>query len=70
MLRKDEYKLTYFFGKDAMYSKLNGEPYYELYNLEEDPEELENLYHPDDRVSKEMFDGMITKAREMKIYPD
>jgi arylsulfatase A-like enzyme len=70
MLRKDEYKLTYFFGKDAMYSKLNGEPYYELYNLEEDPEELENLYHPDDRVSKEMFDEMITKAREMKIYPD
>lgn len=69
MLRKDEYKLTYLFGNDAMYSKLNGKPYYELYNLEEDPEELTNLYHPDDRVSKEMFDEMITKAREMQVSP-
>jgi arylsulfatase A-like enzyme len=70
MLRKDAYKLAYFFGNDAIYDRFRGKPYYELYHVEEDPEEMENLYHPDDSVSKELFDEMITKMREMRVFPD
>lgn len=43
MLRKGNYKLTYFFGTHKKYEDLNGNEKFELYNLQNDPEELDNL---------------------------
>lgn len=67
MLKKNGYKLTYCFGNDAIYQQLNGEPLFELFNLEEDPEEMENLYHPEDKISKELVEEMTTKMRQKEV---
>ncbi|NIW45510.1 MAG: sulfatase-like hydrolase/transferase [Gammaproteobacteria bacterium] len=67
MLLKNAYKLTYMFGDKKSYQHLNGQPLFELFNLEQDPEEMENLYHPEDKISKELFEEMTTKMVEKEI---
>ncbi len=51
MLRKGPYKFTQYYG----YKQLPGnQPYFELYNLEQDPEELENLENKETDLLQEM----------------
>jgi arylsulfatase A-like enzyme len=59
MAIKDQLKLIYYFG----YDKLK-EPLVELFDIENDPEELENLYHPDSITAKNLLDELITKIEE------
>ena len=70
MLRKGPLKFTFAYGDTYQYKQLNGEPLFELFNLEEDPEEMENLYHPDDNLSQELLDEIKTKMSEMKVLPE
>jgi arylsulfatase A-like enzyme len=63
MLIKEGYKLTYYFG----YPELGGEELYELYDLDEDPQELNNLYSPENATSKELVEELkqaIARADE------
>jgi len=63
MLIKDGYKLIYYFG----YPELQGGELYELYNLDDDPQELVNLYSPDKPTSKDLVHELkqaITRADE------
>lgn len=59
MVRKGNYKLTYFFGNKKRYKKLNGEELFELYDLKNDPEELDNLYEKQPQTAQQMRETMF-----------
>jgi arylsulfatase A-like enzyme len=51
MMRKGPYKFTQYYGYDQL---PDGKPFFELFNLEEDPEELVNLAGKEEDILKEM----------------
>jgi arylsulfatase A-like enzyme len=61
MLVKDNYKLTYYVGYDQL---PGGEPFFELYDLAEDPEEVRNLYREHPRQASQMADELLQKLEE------
>jgi arylsulfatase A-like enzyme len=67
MLRKGDYKLTYFFGDQKKYTALIGKEFFELYNLENDPEELENLYNKEPGIAATLTDKLIAKLEEKEV---
>lgn len=60
-LVKDGYKLMHYSG----YEKLGGQLYYELYDLNNDPEELTNLYDPNLPLFKELNAELLAKLDEV-----
>ena len=67
MLQKGPYKFTQYYG----YKQLpNNQPYYELYNLEEDPEELENLVEKEINVAKDLRNELDEKIFEKDLAQD
>jgi arylsulfatase A-like enzyme len=60
-LLKENYKLMYFFG----YEGLNGEERIELYNLQNDPEELNNLKSTKPETRNELFAELKAKLAEV-----
>lgn len=56
------YKLVQFFGYDTL---SRGESYFELYNLENDPDELENLYTTETAIAREMEEQLRQKLQEV-----
>jgi choline-sulfatase len=60
-LVKNEHKLMYFFG----YDELGEEKRIELYDVENDPEELNNLYSVKRETAKEMLHELKTKLAEV-----
>jgi arylsulfatase A-like enzyme len=65
MLVQDDYKLTYFFGNEGKYEPLNGEAFYELYDIKNDPEELENIFDQQPVLAETMLNSILS---EMKKY--
>ncbi len=62
MMLKGKYKLTYYFG----YKELERTgPLFELYDLENDPQEMTNLYDPQAKISRELRDEILAKVREV-----
>lgn len=61
MLVKDNHKLMYLKG----YEELQGEERIELYDLAEDPEELNNIYSAGSSIGRAMLDELKTKLSEM-----
>ena len=60
MIVKGQYKLTYYFG----YEKLNGRgPLIELYDIQKDPEELENLFETRSSITNELLDELLAKLQ-------
>ena len=57
---KEQYKLMYFFGHEGL---PGNEPLFELYDLENDPEEMNNLYSSKKSIADELFDELITKLK-------
>ena len=61
MIRKGPYKFTQYYG----YPQIpNGSSYFELYNIQEDPEELTNLVDTAPKIAEELrteLDAMIAK---------
>ena len=64
MMRKGDYKLTYNFGDTDRYSRLNGEPLIELFDVVNDPEELDNLYGKENALGQLLLDELIAKMKE------
>lgn len=63
MVIKEGYKLTHYFG----YPELEGEERYELYNLDDDPQELIDIYDPNNATAKDLVHELkqaIDKADE------
>ncbi len=60
-LRKENYKLMYFFG----YRELNGEERVELYDLDKDPEELNDLSRTKKEIRTELLHEMKAKLAEV-----
>lgn len=61
MVIKEEYKLVYYYG----YPKLDGSSeLFELYNVQDDPQELENLYSPTNTVFKQLRDALFEKLEQ------
>jgi arylsulfatase A-like enzyme len=61
MIRKGPYKFTQYFG----YKQLpNKKDYFELYNLEEDPEELDNLVDKETEIARELRSELDKKIAE------
>ena len=58
MLVRDQYKLIYYEGYDELPGK---QPYFELYDHQNDPQELQNLYQQQPKVSEELF--MVLQER-------
>ncbi len=61
-IRNGDYKLMYFFGYEEL--GIGGERI-ELYNIKEDPEELNNLYDAEKEIGQELLDELKTKLKEM-----
>lgn len=62
MMVKGQYKLHAYFG----YRKLpQGEPQYELYDLQNDPDELENLFSPSSSIAQDMLNELQKKIEEV-----
>jgi hypothetical protein len=61
MLVRGRNKITYYFGQ----SKLGRKPErLELYDIESDPEELQDLYAQEPRLAGELLDELKTKLAE------
>jgi arylsulfatase A-like enzyme len=67
MIRKGSYKLIYSFGTHAKYKRLNGQPLFELFDVESDPEELINLVEKEpklfEQLRAELFQAMDEKGQ-------
>jgi arylsulfatase A-like enzyme len=61
MIVKGKYKLTHYFGYDEL---PNGEPIIELFDLDNDPEELENLYLEKESLAKDLFHELESRMKE------
>jgi arylsulfatase A-like enzyme len=60
-LIKEQYKLMYFFG----YKELDGEERVELYDLNNDPDELNDLYTTKRETSGELLNELKAKIAEV-----
>jgi arylsulfatase A-like enzyme len=67
MLRKGQYKLIYHFGNQDLYAAFEGSELYELYDLERDPEEMNNLYETETKIAALMRKELIFKMRDMGV---
>lgn len=65
MMRAGRHKLIYSFGNDGYFEKLQGEPNYELFDLEADPEELDNLVESQPELFDTLFNELQAKLRQM-----
>ena len=70
MMRKGPFKLSYLFGNKKYYSKLDGNQYFELFDIEEDPEELINLFDRSDPVTRDLIDELNTKLSEKNLLSE
>jgi arylsulfatase A-like enzyme len=61
MLLKDDYKMVYYLGYDESPDE---KPYYELYHLQNDPEELENLVPKKPSIATAMLEEITEKLEE------
>jgi arylsulfatase A-like enzyme len=61
MIVKGKYKLSYYFGYEEL---PNGEPILELFDLENDPEELENLYLEKESIAQDLFNELKSRMEE------
>jgi arylsulfatase A-like enzyme len=67
MLRKGSHKLSFLFGKYKRYDNLENGKLLELYNVEDDPEELVNLYHPQFEPAISMRDEILAKIDQIGL---
>jgi arylsulfatase A-like enzyme len=61
MLLRDTHKLVYHLGYEGM---LKTDPFFELYDLKNDPEELENVYTQKSGVAAIMREELLEKLRQ------
>lgn len=61
MLIENRMKMMYYYGYDEF---KDSSEYIELYDLENDPEELNNLYHPDIPLARQMRDKIISRLEK------
>ena len=59
-MRKNGFKMIYYKG----YKEYQGADSYELYNMRDDPQELTDLYHKDDSMSKVMQAELLAAFNE------
>lgn len=62
MMVKGRYKLTKYFGYEVLGDQ---DPMYELFDLENDPEEFENIYTEDSSLARDLREEMTTKIAEV-----
>jgi arylsulfatase A-like enzyme len=58
---KGDYKLMYYFGLKQMKGY---DSYFELYDIENDPEELNNLYDIKKSIADDLFNELITAMNQ------
>lgn len=64
MIVRGDHKLTYYFGYPALGDH---DPYIELYNISDDPEEMDNLYRPQDPLSKAMLNTLLSEMEKAEM---
>lgn len=64
MLVKGKYKLTYYFGYQEIAETGS---FFELYDLENDPAELNNLYSTDSEIALELQNELLEKIKEVDM---
>jgi arylsulfatase A-like enzyme len=62
MLVKGNYKLTHYFGYEQLGKTRR---LFELYDVENDPEELKNIYDPNWQTAKQLQDELLEKIKEV-----
>jgi arylsulfatase A-like enzyme len=66
MLLKDNYKMIYYFGYENM---PGSDPYYELFNLVADPDEMVNLAGTKPQLEKDMFSELVASLHQNDKFP-
>ena len=62
VIKKGDYKLIYYFG----YKELGpGGEQIELYNVKDDPEELNDLYQQENGIGQELLNELKTRLKEV-----
>jgi arylsulfatase A-like enzyme len=62
VIRKGDYKLTYYYGYEEL--GVDGERL-ELYNVKDDPQELNNLYNVESEIGQQLLNELKAKLKEM-----
>jgi arylsulfatase A-like enzyme len=62
VIRKGDYKLTYYYGYEEL--GVDGERI-ELYNVKDDPQELNNLYNVETGIGEQLLNSLKAKLKEM-----
>jgi arylsulfatase A-like enzyme len=62
MMVRGKYKLTKYFGYGVLGDQ---DPMYELYDLENDPEELDNMYSENSSLASDLREEMTVKIAEV-----
>jgi arylsulfatase A-like enzyme len=62
VIRKGDYKLTYYYGYEEL--GVDGERI-ELYNVKDDPQELNNLYNVETGIGEQLLNELKAKLKEM-----
>ena len=67
MFRKGQYKLIYHFGNQERYASLPESPLFELYDMQNDPEEMNNLFKQEVTIATALKEELFAKMREMGV---
>ena len=62
VIRKGDYKLMYFYGYEELGT---GGERIELYNIKDDPDELNNLYDTEKEMGQDLLNDLKVKLKEM-----
>ncbi len=69
VLLRHPYKLIWHYGEDRYYELLKGTPQLELFHLEDDPEELTNLFETLPEIGAAMLTELRARLDELDLLP-
>lgn len=62
--------MIYHYGEDKFYAALNDEPIIELFDLNEDSEELNNLSEQLPELANQYLQEIFSKLEKRGLYPE
>ncbi len=64
MMVKENFKLIHHYGDEGLYKRLNGKPLEKLYDIETDPEEMQDLAYQQPSITKMLVEELLSLLQE------